>query len=263
MNVSEIQKQLGVKVVCLSCCPSLKFLSLFLSTHGVSSSYCQDIAALRRKIQRVSKKHIIFLDETYIRVSEAPTSTLVLPGQDACVVVEDTSAYAARYDMIACCNGERVFPPMIFTPKERADAGVRGINKKMLVKYIQDILAQQLGALDAYPLYLILDRASIHSQDLLQEFHDMGCQDVKDIWFMPTQAAKRMSPLDNALFHDWKERVRKRAPISRRNIEQIMADEWNNLTPSLIHAHYKQCLLMRRQDPYADCPDPASHAHDS
>ncbi len=28
---------------------------------------------------------------------------------------------------------------------------------------------------------------------------------MRDILFMPTKAAKRMSPLDNALFHIWKE----------------------------------------------------------
>lgn len=85
----------------------------------MSSSYCDDIAGLRRKIQRVNKKQVIFLDQTHLRISEAPNRTLVLPGQDSYVVVDDTSAYAARYDMIACCNSESVFPPMIFTPNDR------------------------------------------------------------------------------------------------------------------------------------------------
>lgn len=97
----------------------------------------------------------------------------------------------------------------------------------------------------------------------MQEFHDMGCQDVKHIWFMPPQAAKRMSPLDNALFHDWKERVRKRDPITKRNIQQIMADEWNNLPTSSIRSHYRHCLLPARHDPYGDCPNRTEHNHDS
>jgi hypothetical protein len=185
----------------------------------------------------------------------------VLPGEDAYVVVEDTSAYAARYDMIAACNGARVFPPIIFTPKERSDAGVRGINRKMLVKYIQQIVAQQIGALDKYPVFLVMDSASIHHTNLVQEFHDMGCQDLQEVWLMPPQAAKRMSPLDNALLHDWKERVRQHAPITKENIEQVMADEWNNLPAQLIATHYKHCLLTRSSDPYADCPNPSRHTH--
>jgi hypothetical protein len=224
---------------------------------------CDEIAEMRRKIQRVNLDHVIFLDETHLRLDAAPTSTLVLPGEDSYVIAEDTSSYAARYDMIACCNQSQVFPPIVFTPKERADAGVKGINKKMLVKYIQDTLAQALGAVDKYPLILVLDKASIHKRDLLQEFHDMGCQDVQDIWLMPTQAAKRMSLLDNSLFHDWKERIRKRAPITKDNIEQLMNDEWNNLPKKSIQAHYRHCLLTRRRDPYADCPDPVGHARNS
>jgi hypothetical protein len=128
----------------------------------VSADLCEDIATLRRKIQKISKKRVLFLDETALRLNEAPTTTLVAPGEKEYVITEDTTSYAKRYDMIACCNGEQVFPPMIFTPQERSDAGVKGINKKMLVKYIQDILAQQVGALNEYPIFLVLDRASIH-----------------------------------------------------------------------------------------------------
>lgn len=216
---------------------------------------------MRRKIQRISKDRVLFLDETAVRLSEAATSTLVARGQQPYVLATETSSYSRRFDMIACCNGNQVFPPMIFTPSERSDAGVRGINKKMLVKYIQTILAQSIGALDKYPIFLVLDRASIHQGDLLQEFHDMGCQDLKDILLMPTNAAKRMSPLDNALFHDWKEAIRKHGPLTLTTIQQVMADEWNNLSADKIHAHYQHCGLTRGHNEYADCPEPRAHAH--
>ena len=176
----------------------------------MSSSLCEEIAKLHRKIQKIDKRKIVFLDETQLRVSEGPNKTLTVEDDDGIIEVEEDSAYAARYDMIACVNGERTFPPMIFTPEDRRKAGVQGINKKMLVLYIQQILAQAFEALELYPLYLILDKASIHPHDLLQEFHDMGCGALKDIWHVPTKAAKRMSPLDNALFHDWKQACRKK-----------------------------------------------------
>lgn len=227
----------------------------------MSAETCEGIAQLRRKIQKISKERVLFLDETAVRLSEAATSTLVAPGQQPYVLATETSSYSKRFDMIACCNGKQVFPPMIFTPSERIEAGVRGINKKMLIKYIQTILAQQIGALDKYPIFLVLDRASIHKGDLLQEFHDMGCQDLKEILLMPTNTAKRMSPLDNALFHDWKAAVRNHGPMTLRNIQQVMADEWNNLSSAKIHAHFQHCGLTHRRDVYADCPHPAEHAH--
>jgi hypothetical protein len=101
----------------------------------------------------------------------------------------------------------------------------------------------------------------IHQQDLVRVFHDRGCQDVKEVWFMPTQAAKRMSPLDNALFHLWKDKVRQHAPLTDHNIVQIMNDEWNNLPSSHIHSQFRKCLLMRNQNEYGDCPAPSTHAH--
>lgn len=244
-------------------CCALTCVSGECACRAVSASLCVDIAELRKRIQRHSKERVLFLDETAMRLNAAPTSTLVLPGEDAYVIAEDTTSYAKRFDMIACINGSKVFPPMIFSPQERADAGVKGINKKMLVKYIQDILAQAVGALDEFPIILTLDKANIHKGDLLQEFHDMGCQDVQHIWLMPTQAAKRMSPLDNALFHDWKERVRKHGPLTMRNIQQVMADEWNNITQEQIQPHYRHCLLTSHHNPYADCPAPAAHRHES
>ena len=78
----------------------------------------------------------------------------------------------------------------------------------MLITSIQTLLAQAVGALDRYPMYLVLDTASCHNeQKILEAFHvhDNGCQELIEVWKMPTEAAKRMSPVDNALFHDWKE----------------------------------------------------------
>lgn len=202
-----------------------------------------------------------------MRLNEAPNQTLVCPGETEYVVVEDTTSYAKRFDMIACCTGKEVLPPIIYiyTPDERKELKVKGINTKMLVTYIQQILAQAAGALDRYPLYLILDKATCHSKSQLMEaFHDNGCQSLVDIWFMPTQAAKRMSPLDNSLFHEWKERVRKRHPITKHNIEQLMSDEWNNvINYQLTHLsrYYQHCGLTGRGNVYFDCPQPSVHKH--
>ena len=157
---------------------------------------------------------------------------------------------------------DRVFPPIIYTPDERKQEGVKGINTRILHQYVQNLLAQACGALDRYPLYLVLDRARIHNEgQLLQEFHDWGCQEMKTIWKMPTQAAKRLSPLDNSIFHDWKQACRKRGPLTRKNIERIMADEWNKISPAILKAHYKHCGIVGKQDTYSDCPDPRAHGH--
>lgn len=216
---------------------------------------------MRRRLQRISKSRVLFLDETAVRLSEAPTSTIVLPGEQPYVVVTDTSSYAKRFDMIACINGSKTFAPVIYSPAERSDAGVKGINTEMLIDYILNTLGQETWALDDPPLTLVVDQARIHHEDRIMEaFKERGGH-VQHLLKMPPSAAKRLSPLDNSLFHDWQEAIRKRCPLTLSNIQQIMADEWNNITAQQIQAYYRHCGLMRYTDPYADCRAPALHAH--
>lgn len=229
----------------------------------MSVDTCEQIASLRRKLQRVDKRNVLFLDEAHLRLNAAPNHTLTLPDEQSYVEATDTSSYAARYDMIAVCTGDRVLLPKVFTPAERKGAKVRGINSAMLHQFIDDTLAQAVEGLDRYPLTLVLDRAAIHKDTdaIRQAFHDRGSESIKEILLMPPNAAKRMSPLDNALFHDWKEECRKRCPVTKRTIERVMADAWNKLPERLIRAHYKHCGLTSSTDPYFDCPCPSAHQH--
>ena len=237
-------------------------LSYFFFKLLVSDESCKSIASLRRKLMKHSKSKVLFLDETALRLNAAPLHTLVAPGQEPYVVVEDTSSYAARYDMIACTSGDRNFPPFILSPKDRAARKVNGVTKDIILEYIEHILAQAVGELDLYPLCLVVDASPAHNaSEMLETFQYNGCQDMETIYIMPTNSAKRMSPLDNSLFHYWKELCRKSGPITKSNIIQIMSDSWNNIDESKIKSYYKHCGLICGTDPYFDCPNPSSHNH--
>ena len=169
--------------------------------------------------------------------------------------------------MNAACVNDQVLVPKIFTPKERSDASVRGINGAMLKQFINDYFAQAVEGLDRYPITLVLDRAPIHLNidSILQEFHDRGSQSIQEILLMLPNAAKRLSPLDNSLFHDWKEKCHKHCPLTAINIQQVMSDSWNALNPKPL---YRNCGLTRSKDVYFDCkdvyfdcPDLAAHQH--
>ena len=219
---------------------------------------CEQVAKVRRKIQRLGSKHFLVLDETHKRDGDVENYTIVLPGEPPYIESANTSSYAARYDMIACCSGTTALPPIIYSPNERG----RGINKDMLFDYIRNLLAQAAGALDVYPLQLMLDRATIHKdKNIVQEFHDWGCQELTDIILLPPASAKRVSPLDNSLFNLWRQRVLDGPPLTKRNIKQRMSDAWNSLSEADIHAQFKHCGLIRGQDVYFDCPNPAVHRH--
>ena len=164
--------------------------------------------------------------------------------------------------MIAACTGNEVLIPKVFTPKERSDAEVKGINESMLLQFIDDVLAQAVEGLDRYPMYLILDKSTIHQPaKIIQAFQDRSSYSISNVLLLPTQAAKRLSPLDNSLFHTWKERVRVHCPLTLESIQQVMVDEWNRITKREIRAQYKHCKMMTNQDEYEDCPEPSQHCH--
>jgi len=226
----------------------------------VSADACEQIAKVRRKLQRIGIKHILFLDETHKREGDVDNYSLFLPGQPPYIQTSATSSYAARYDMIACCTGNTALPPIVYSPKERG----KGVNQDMLLEYIRNLLAQAAGALDQYPLLLVLDRATIHSEaKIMQEFHDWGCQELTEVIRIPTASAKRLSPLDNSLFNLWRQRVLASGPLTKSNIKQRMSDAWNTITTDDVKPQYRHCGLMRYQDVYFDCPDPAAHKHAS
>jgi hypothetical protein len=220
---------------------------------------CEQIAVVRRKLQRIGTNHVLFLDETHKREGDVQNYTIVLPGEPSYIQSANTSSYATRFDMITCCSGTTTLPPIIYSPQQR----VRGVNTAMLLQYIRDLLAQAAGALDTYPLLLLLDRSGIHNEEkILQEFHDWGCQELTEVIKIPTASAKRLSPLDNSLFNVWRQRVLSSGSLTLANIKQRMSDAWNSLTTADIRAQYRHCGLMRNQDVYFDCPNPAAHRHD-
>jgi hypothetical protein len=84
---------------------------------------------------------------------------------------------------------------------------------------------------------------------------------MREVILMPPAAAKRLSPLDNSLFSVWRRKVLEAGTLTKQNIKTRMSDAWNQLTKDDIKAQYRHCGLMRHQDVYFDCPNPAVHQH--
>jgi hypothetical protein len=187
-------------------CVELRSLTLSASAllFSVSADMCEQLATVRRKFPRIGTHRILVLDEPHRRMGDVTDRTIILPGEPSTIETSATSHDAPRYDMIACCTSREVLPPMIDSPSERG----RGVDTEMLLQYIRSLLAQSAGALDRYPLFLLLDQATIHNEGkIIEAFHDWGCQELVEIIKMPTAAAKRLSPLDNSLFNVFRQRA--------------------------------------------------------
>ena len=92
--------------------------------------------------------------------------------------------------MIAAVVGNQALPPIIFTPQYRRVRNVKGINGDMLVNFIQNV------------------------SKIEQALCNGGCTGLREVLVPPTQAAKLVSSLENTLFHEWKERIRKHSLLT-------------------------------------------------
>ena len=214
--------------------------------------------------RRISNKHLLVLDESQLHVSEAPKHTLVAEGEQQYILVSENSAYSERYDIIVVLAGDRVLPPIIYSAEDRRRLKVDGIRGFMLIDYIEDLLARAVSGLDRYPLYLLMDRASCHkTEKLLDAFRSQGCEEVVAVKLYPSKASKRLSPLDNSLFHQWKEKCRAHFPLSKRNIKSVMIQSLYDIPSKTIMAYSRQCGYTTARSPYYDCPEPHKHGHPS
>ncbi|CAF2678084.1 unnamed protein product [Rotaria sp. Silwood2] len=133
---------------------------------------------LRRKIQRVSNNTIAFLDETHVKLNQlygfyTTGTTLVAPGEKPFVIVTDSSSYAAHYDMIAAIIGNRVLPPIIFTPEDRRTRNVKGINSDMFIDFLENVFCASISELDPCPMYLVSDKSNIHNVSKIEKLFVM------------------------------------------------------------------------------------------
>jgi hypothetical protein len=193
-----------------------------------------------------------------------PTTTLVAPGEIPYVVVTDSSSYAAHFDMIAAIVGDQVLPPIVYSSKDRKTKQVKGINSQMLIDFIENILCPAINALDLSTKYLVLDKSNIHNiSEIKQAFHNGLGKDSIQILIIPSQAAKQINPLDNALFHEWKERIRQHPLLTEETLVTTMKNEWFATTQRNIKHYYNHCGITRGRNVYNDCPFPSNHHHSS
>ena len=75
-----------------------------------------------------------------------------------------------------------------------------------------------------------------------------GCPGDIQVWIMQTGVAQHCSPLDNALWHEWKERVRAQQPIFQLSLLRIIPREWYSIPSKHIKACYRKCALIWRSD---------------
>ena len=93
---------------------------------------------------------------------------------------------------------------------------------------------------------------SFKAEETKEQLTAGGAQNVKEVWILPTNSAKRISPLDNTLWHSLKERVRARKPRTEAGTARIVKQEFMSISEIQIQNYYRNCKLTRGSDPTED-----------
>jgi hypothetical protein len=204
---------------------------------------------IRRKLQRIDSHDLIFMDETNVKESISHRGGMSPAGTRAPLLVTDTSRYCARYDVMASVCLDGPLPMRVVTPEDRDISNQKGIDQEIFLDYLSDDLIPALSNYPPRQWCFITDRASIHNLGEIQE--ELNSLDytptIQHVVLLPTNTAKYVSPLDNCLWHLWKDRVRQTEMRLGEGLDTLLVRTWGGMEKRVIHSSYRKCRLMRGQ----------------
>lgn len=228
---------------------------MFLSMLLDDNDFWNSIIQFRKNLQRIDKNRLIFIDEIAMYSTMVPNKTLVAPGAQPLIRVTKPSSYAKRYDFIGAVNGSQPIACMTLTPEDRKSRQIKGIRQMVINQWITDTLAPAINQLHIDNVYLICDKSNAHNDEGMMHALRAGkCRSVKKFLYMPTASAKYLSPLDNPLWHNFKEVIRAEHPLSTTDIPSVFSETFYSLSKKMIKNAYRKCGLMPGTDEYYDRP---------
>ncbi|CAF3229703.1 unnamed protein product, partial [Rotaria sp. Silwood2] len=214
-----------------------------------------EIGKFRKFLQQISNDRLIFIDEIAIYGIMPPLRTLVAPGHQSFVIVDKLSAYAERFDFIGAINGSKPIACMTSTPVDRKAKDIQSVRKEVIHEWIVKSLAPAINRLNIDYVYLICDRSRAHNlAEMMQAFIMGKSKSVINVHYMPTASAKYISPLDNPIWHSFRETVRIQHPLTISNLPSILSRTFYSLSRDQIINAYRKCAITYGTDVFYDQP---------
>ncbi len=221
----------------------------------IDVDYWHEIAKFRKFLQRIPNDKLVFFDEIAIYATMLPHRTLVAPGHQALIIVDKPLAYAERYDFIGAINGSQAIACMTLTPIDRKNRNIKGVKKEVVNDWIVNVLAPAINRLCINNMYLICDKSRAHNKtNMMEALKADRCNSVVDIYHMPTASAKYISPLDNPIWHAFREVLRKQYPFTTINLPPLLSQTFYSLPEQQISNAYRKCAIIYGYDVYYDQP---------
>jgi len=222
-----------------------------------TENYQNSVISFRKKCQRVAKDRLVFLDGSGLRSEPRPLTGLSPVGTPAKTTTEKAEKYEPRVDIMGAISYNAPLACETKTSEQRKKVansrkkkmGVKGYTKDMVKKFLKTQLAPQIREMKTKEVIVCMDKGlSFKSEEAKNELRLGGAENVKDVWILPTNTAKHVSPLDNTLWHSLKQRVRARKPRSEAGTARIVKQEFMRISAMDIQSYYRNCRLTTRSN---------------
>lgn len=219
---------------------------------------------IRKKCQNVNKNRLVFIDGSGIRSEPRPLRGLALRGQTPNSTTDKSEKYEPRVDIMGAISFSGPLACETKTSKQRQKIyntrlkklGVKGYTKPMLKEFLTKQLAPKIEEMKAKDVILCMDKGLAFKKEEAKAALELGgTRKVKEVWILPTNSAKYVSPLDNNLWHSLKERVRARKPRTEIGTARIVKEEFMTINQTEIQNYYRNCKLTRGSNPSEDLDD--------
>ena len=193
---------------------------------------------------------LIFVDQSRINMNPGPNDGLSPSGEQTVVIGKRPKNWEPRFDFMGACTGRRLLALETRTPAERKAAGKKGWWKEDVIGFFRDTVAWAVLEADLHGVVIVIDKGlKITSGEVMAAMEEGGVDDVEEAVILPSSTAKYISPLDNTLWHDLKERIRARPLTSPAQALAALRAEWEATPLEHLRNYYHHCSLTRRTDP--------------
>ncbi len=204
---------------------------------------------MRKKLRRIPKRKLIFIDQSRIEMGASSRRSLAAPGEEAYVSIEKAGYYPQRIDFMGVVSYDKVLSLEVSPPTKRSAEGRKGYRKQNVLDFIRMKVARALSNLNEDNLIFLLDKAlRITATEVTEALQAGGCTSVAEVMILPTASGKHLSPLDNCLWHQVKDCVRRKAPQTEDKMVSAIRRCWKQITKTNLHNYYRHCGLTRRED---------------
>lgn len=212
--------------------------------------YWDAVAQTRKRLQRSAMGRLVFIDQSRINLNPGPNMGLAPLGAPAVIKAPKPAHWEPRIDFMGACSGSQLLALETKSATERKEEKVKGWRKNHVLAFVRDQLAPAITAAHLSGVTVVLDRAlRIRPDDVTAALVAGGVHDAKEALVLPAGTAKYISPLDNTLWHEMKQRIRARAITTEDEAVAAIREEWEAVSVSHLRNYYHHCALTARTDP--------------